>query len=209
MSRSKSSKRWLREHESDQYVRKSRRDGYRSRASYKLLEIHARDKLFRSGMLVVDLGAAPGGWSQVAMELVGSRGKVIACDLLPMDAIGGVEFVVGDFCDERILQAILDALGDDRADLVISDMAPNLSGIRSADQAQMMALAELALEFARLALKPAGSMLVKVFQGEGMDAFLTELRAHFAKVVVRKPAASRARSREQYLLATDFGVSGN
>ena len=207
MSRSKSSGRWLREHHSDEYVRKSRQEGYRSRASYKLLEIHKRDKLFRPGMLVLDLGAAPGGWSQVAAELIGANGKVIACDLLPMDTLGDVEFIQGDFCDEKILQEILSALGDDKADLVISDMAPNMSGIRSVDQARMMELAELALELAEIALQPDGSLLLKIFQGEGFDGYLAALRSRFKRVVTRKPDASRARSRELYLLATGFSAA--
>lgn len=204
MSKSKSSGRWLKEHFDDQYVKRSKEAGYRSRASYKLLEINSKDKLLRPGLTVVDLGAAPGGWSQIAAECVGDRGRVVASDILPMDPLPGVEFVQGDFTEEAVLQQILSALGDDLADLVISDMAPNMSGNASIDQPAAMYLVELALELARETLKPGGQFLVKVFQGEGFDAYLKEMRDSFASVVTRKPDASRARSREVYLLGKGF-----
>ncbi|MFC6670708.1 23S rRNA (uridine(2552)-2'-O)-methyltransferase RlmE [Marinobacterium aestuariivivens] len=204
MARSKSSGRWLKEHFDDRYVKQSKSDGLRSRASYKLQELNEKDRLFRPGMTVVDLGAAPGGWSQVASELVGDRGRVVASDILEMDPLPGVEFVQGDFTDDAVLEQILEALGDAPADLVISDMAPNMSGMSAIDQPAAMYLVELALDMARQVLKPGGSFLVKVFQGEGFDAYLAEMRQSFNKVVTRKPEASRARSREVYLLGTGF-----
>lgn len=204
MARSKSSKQWLKEHFEDTYVKRSQQHGYRSRASYKLLEIQDRDELIRPAMTVIDLGAATGGWSQVASELVGSDGKVIANDLLPMDSIAGVEFVPGDFSHQAVLDDLLDRLNGAAADLVISDMAPNMSGVKEIDQPRIMYLAELALELARSTLKPGGSLLLKVFQGEGFEAFRGELRSSFTSVKVRKPTASRARSSEIYLLATGF-----
>ena len=204
MARSKSSKRWLREHFNDAYVKRSQREGYRSRASYKLLEIQERYRFIKPGMTVVDLGAAPGGWSQVVSELVGDAGRVIATDMLPMDSLPGVEFLQGDFSGSELPAALSERLGDAAADLVISDMAPNMSGVKDIDQPRMMYLAELALELARSLLEPGACFLVKVFQGEGFDAFLQELRKSFKSVKVRKPAASRAGSREIYLLATGF-----
>ncbi|NVK43834.1 MAG: 23S rRNA (uridine(2552)-2'-O)-methyltransferase RlmE [Oceanospirillaceae bacterium] len=204
MARSKSSGRWLKEHFDDRYVKQSKSDGLRSRASYKLQELNAKDRLFRAGMTVVDLGAAPGGWSQVASELVGDLGRVVASDILAMDPLPGVEFVQGDFTEEAVLERILAALGDAPADLVISDMAPNMSGMSSIDQPAAMYLVELALDMARQVLKPGGTFLVKVFQGEGFDDYLGEMRQSFSKVVTRKPDASRARSREVYLLGTGF-----
>lgn len=204
MARSKSSRRWLREHHDDRYVQRSRSEGYRSRASYKLQEIQARDRLIRRGDVVVDLGAAPGGWSQVAAELAGPEGLVVACDLLAMDAIAGVEFVQGDFGEQEVLEAVLERLGGRQADLVISDMAPNMSGIRAVDQPRAMLLAELALDFARQVLRPGGKLLVKVFQGEGFDDFIRALRSAFRSVHTRKPDASRGRSREVYVVARDF-----
>ena len=204
MNRSKSSKRWLLEHHRDRYVQRSRQQGYRSRASYKLLEIEHKDHLFRPGMVVVDLGASPGGWSQVAVELVGDKGLVVASDILSMNALAGVEFVPGDFTEPPVLKQILMALGNRQTDLVMSDMAPNMSGIRGADQARAMYLAELALDFAGQSLCDAGTLLVKVFQGDGFDDYLKTLRKAFASVVTRKPDASRARSREVYLLARGF-----
>jgi 23S rRNA (uridine2552-2'-O)-methyltransferase len=208
MPRSKSSGRWLREHHSDQYVQRSRAEGYRSRASYKLLEISRADRLIRRGDLVVDLGAAPGGWSQVAAELVGDSGRVLASDILKMDALAGVDFIEGDFNEESVLARVLEALGDRRADLVMSDMAPNMSGIRDVDQPRAMLLAELALEFARSTLKPGGSFLCKVFHGEGFDDFIRQLRASIGSVATRKPDASRGRSREVYALARQFRGPG-
>ncbi|WP_431024987.1 23S rRNA (uridine(2552)-2'-O)-methyltransferase RlmE [Halomonas sp. H5] len=201
---SKSSAGWLKEHFDDQYVQRSWQDGYRSRASYKLMELDAKDRLFTPGMTVIDLGAAPGGWSQVAAEKVGAKGLVIASDILEMDALAGVEFIQGDFTEEAALEAILATLGERPVDLVMSDMAPNMSGMAAIDQPQAMYLVELALDLARQTLSPGGRFLAKVFQGEGFDAYLKELRGSFARVVTRKPEASRARSREVYLLAEDF-----
>lgn len=201
---SKSSAGWLKEHFDDQYVQRSWQDGYRSRASYKLMELDAKDRLFKPGMTVIDLGAAPGGWSQVAAEKVGAKGLVIASDILEMDALAGVEFIQGDFTEEAALEAILATLGERPVDLVMSDMAPNMSGMAAIDQPQAMYLVELALDLARQTLSPGGRFLAKVFQGEGFDAYLKELRGSFARVVTRKPEASRARSREVYLLAEDF-----
>lgn len=201
---SKSSAGWLKEHFDDKYVQRSWQDGYRSRASYKLLEIDAKDRLFKPGMTVIDLGAAPGGWSQIAADKVGSKGMVIASDILEMDALAGVDFIQGDFTEESVLEAILGALGERPVDLIISDMAPNMSGMAAIDQPQAMYLVELALDLARQTLSPGGRFLAKVFQGEGFDGYLKELRASFTKVVTRKPEASRARSREVYLLAEGF-----
>ena len=204
MARSPSSKQWLKEHFDDEYVRRSQEDGYRSRASYKLLEIQDKDRLIRRGMKVVDLGAAPGGWSQVAADLVGDDGSVIACDLLAMDSMAGVQFIRGDFTEEAVLAEILAAIGDEGADLVISDMAPNISGMKDIDQPRVMYLAELALDLARSVLKPGSYFLVKVFQGEGFDQLQREMRSSFKTVKTRKPKASRARSREVYLLGSQF-----
>jgi 23S rRNA (uridine2552-2'-O)-methyltransferase len=204
MARSKSSKQWLKEHFEDVYVKRSQQQGYRSRASFKLLGIQEKDQLIRPGMTVVDLGAAPGGWSQVASELVGGKGKVIASDILPMDAIAGVEFVQGDFTEQAVLDKLLDALKGEAADLVISDMAPNMSGMKDIDQPRIMHLAELALELARSILKPEGNFLVKSFQGAGFDAYRRELQVSFDVVKTRKPEASRSKSSEIYLLAAGF-----
>ena len=204
MSRSKSSKGWLQEHFDDEYVKRSISDGYRSRASYKLLEINEKDKILRPGMTVVDLGAAPGGWSQVAAKLVGLKGRVVASDILAMDGIAGVEFLQGDFTENEVVEELLSILNGATADLVISDMAPNMSGMNDIDQPQVMYLAELALELARTILAPGAYLLVKVFQGEGFAEYQKELRASFESVKVRKPKASRARSREIYLLAAGF-----
>ena len=201
MARTKSSQQWLQEHVNDPYVKQAQRDGYRSRASYKLLQLNEKDKLIRPGMLVVDLGSAPGGWSQVAGRLVGEKGRVVATDILPMDPLANVEFVQGDFTDESVLQEILGRLGGSQPDLIICDIAPNISGVDSADQASSMYLVELALDFARQALKPRGDFVAKVFQGAGSDAYLKDVRSSFEKVLVRKPAASRPRSREVYLVA--------
>ncbi|MDW7745800.1 23S rRNA (uridine(2552)-2'-O)-methyltransferase RlmE [Halomonas sp.] len=201
---SKTSKGWLKEHFDDRFVQQSWQDGYRSRASYKLLALDEKDRLLRRGMTVIDLGAAPGGWSQVAAEKVGSEGVVIASDILEMDALADVDFIQGDFTEESVLEAILAALGNRPVDLVMSDMAPNMSGMAAIDQPQAMYLVELALDLARQTLSPGGTFLAKVFQGEGFDAFLKELRVSFTRVVTRKPEASRARSREVYLLAEGF-----
>jgi 23S rRNA (uridine2552-2'-O)-methyltransferase len=197
MARTRTSKAWMREHVNDVYVQKAKQAGYRSRSAYKLLEIQEKDKLVRPGMAVVDLGAAPGGWSQVLASLVGAQGQVIAVDLLEMEPLRGVELIRGDFLEK----ATLERLGERRIDLVVSDMAPNISGVGLVDQARSIYLAELAFEFARLRLKPGGDLLVKVFQGSGVDAFRKVLSSVFRSVAVRKPKASRDRSSEFYLLA--------
>lgn len=202
MARSKSSKGWLREHVTDPYVRRARSEGFRSRAAYKLQQIAERDRLFSPGMTVVDLGAAPGGWSQVAAAAVAPRGRVIAVDLLEMAALPGVTRVLGDFSDEAVLSTLERHLQDAQVDIVLSDMAPNISGVASADQARAMALAELALEFALKHLKPQGKFLVKAFHGAAFEELLENMRRRFSKVVIRKPEASRSRSSEVYLLGT-------
>lgn len=204
LARSKSSDRWLKEHFDDVWVKKSQEDGYRSRASYKLIELDAKDKLFRPGQLVVDLGAAPGGWSQVAVEKVGDSGVVIASDILPMDPIAGVDFVQGDFTEDSVFEALLDLLDNRRADVVISDMAPNMSGMAAVDIPKAMGLVELALDMAQRVLRPGGVFVAKVFQGEGFDALLADMRGSFKTVVSRKPDSSRARSREVYLVGKGF-----
>ena len=204
MAQSKTSKQWLKEHFDDEYVRKSQEDGLRSRASYKLLEIQDKDKLIERGMTVVDLGAAPGGWSQVAADLVGDKGRVIASDILPIDFLTGVEFLQGDFTEQAVLDQLLGMLPEGGADLVMSDMAPNMSGMRDIDQPRMIYLAELALDLARSVLRPGAYFLVKVFHGEGLREFEAQLKIDFASIKVRKPKASRARSSEVYLLAAGF-----
>jgi 23S rRNA (uridine2552-2'-O)-methyltransferase len=202
MKKSQSSKQWLRRHVNDPYVQKSKREGYRSRSAYKLTEIDDRDRLLAPGKIVLDLGSAPGGWSQVAVKRVGAKGRVLAIDLLPMEPVPGVEFVQGDFSKKSGLTAVRGIIGERRVDVVLSDMAPNLSGIAVSDQARCMELAELARDFALLHLQAAeGVFLVKVFQGAGYDEYLKSLRAAFVKVMVRKPDASRDESAEQYLLA--------
>ena len=200
MKKSHSSKQWLRRHVNDPYVQRSKREGYRSRSAYKLTEIDDRDKLLQPGQVVVDLGAAPGGWSQVAAARAG-KGNVLAIDLLQMEPVPGVEFVQGDFSKGSGLKALHGLLAGRRADVVLSDMAPNMSGIAVSDQARSMELAEIARDFALLHLQPEGVFLVKIFQGAGYDEYLKSLRAAFRKVVVRKPDASRGESAEQYLLA--------
>jgi 23S rRNA (uridine2552-2'-O)-methyltransferase len=202
--RTPSSARWLAEHESDAYVLLARKEGYRSRAVYKLQEIDARDRLLRPGMTIVDLGAAPGGWCQYVQRRLGAQVRLLALDVLEMAPLEGVTFIQGDFREPGVLAQLENALGGARADLVLSDMAPNLSGIDVADQAAAVHLAELALDFARAHLAGGGSLLVKVFQGEGFDAFLRTLRTEFDKVLIRKPRASRSRSREVYLLARNY-----
>lgn len=208
MARSKTSHRWLKEHFDDPYVKMAQRDGYRSRASYKLLEIQEKDRILRPGMTVVDLGAAPGGWSQVAMERIGHQGRVIASDILDMDSIAGVDFVQGDFTEEAVLGQILEVIGDQPVDLVLSDMAPNMSGLRDVDQPRAMYLVELAVAMVDEVLKPGGTFVAKVFQGEGFDTLLLDLRKLFQSVAVRKPEASRARSREVYLVAKGYRGKG-
>ncbi|GAA5317123.1 MAG: 23S rRNA (uridine(2552)-2'-O)-methyltransferase RlmE [Candidatus Pelagadaptatus aseana] len=203
-SRSKSSNRWLDEHFNDQYVQRSQQDGYRSRASYKLIELIEKDKLVRPGMTVVDLGAAPGGWSQVAAELVGDKGRVIASDILPMDSLADVHFIQGDFTEDEVFEELMTALGPNKADLVMSDMAPNMSGMADVDQPRAMYLVELALDMARNTLRPKGNFVAKVFQGEGFDEYLKDVRVSFQTVVTRKPSASRPRSREVYIVGKGF-----
>ena len=198
------SKRWLKEHFDDSYVQRAQREGYRSRACYKLLELNEKDRLIRPGMTVLDLGSAPGGWSQVAVELVGEKGRVVASDILLMDGLAGVDFVQGDFTEQEVFDSIMELLNGEPVDLVISDMAPNMSGVAAVDQPQSMYLVELALDMARQVLKPKGNFVAKVFQGEGFDALLRDMRNSFTTVQSRKPAASRSRSREVYQLAKGF-----
>jgi 23S rRNA (uridine2552-2'-O)-methyltransferase len=204
MAKSSSSKQWLKEHADDVWVRRAREDGYRSRASYKLLEIQQKDRLFKPGMVVVDLGSAPGGWSQVAERLVKPGGIVLASDILDMEPVPGVDFIKGDFTDETCFTQILTALSGRPVDLVISDMAPNMSGMNDIDQPRAMYLVELAVDFAAQTLRPGGSLLMKVFQGEGFNELLQDLKRRFGVVVNRKPEASRSRSREVYVLARDY-----
>jgi 23S rRNA (uridine2552-2'-O)-methyltransferase len=204
MARTKSGRPWMREHVTDPYVKRARAEGYRSRAAFKLQQIALRDRLFRPGMTVVDLGSAPGGWSQIAARAVAPGGRVIALDVLESPALPGVTFVRGDFREPATVARLEQALGGKPVDLVLSDMAPNISGIASADQAQMAELAELAFEFGVNHLKPQGNFLVKTFQGPGFNEFLKAMRRHFRQVLVRKPEASRSRSSEVYLLAKDL-----
>jgi 23S rRNA (uridine2552-2'-O)-methyltransferase len=199
--RSKSSKRWLAEHFSDEYVLRAQREGLRSRAAYKLEEIDQRDRLLRPGVTVLDLGAAPGGWSEYCAKHLHGKGRVLATDILEMEPLPGVEFVQGDFTQDEVLAEIRRRLGADPVDLVLSDMAPNISGVDDVDQARGVYLAELALDLARQVLRPGGDFLVKVFQGAGYEEFVKAARAEFATVMVRKPKASRSRSAEVYLLA--------
>lgn len=206
MARSKSSGRWLREHFKDEFVQRAQREGWRSRGAFKLEEIDAKDRLLKPGMVVLDLGAAPGGWSQYAARRLGHAGRVIALDILPMDSLADVAFLQGDFREPSVVDTLLETLGDDRADLVMSDMAPNMSGVKAVDQPSSMYLAELALDLAEQVLRPGGSFLVKVFQGEGFDQLLKSMRGRFGKVASRKPKASRDRSRELYLLARNYGM---
>ena len=200
MKPTKTSKQWMREHINDSYVQQAQKDGYRSRAAYKLLEIDERDHLIKPGMVVVDLGATPGGWSQVAANIVGNGGKVIALDLLPLNPLPRVEFIQGDFREDSVLAQLEEKLGGKQIGIVISDMAPNISGIDVSDQARSIHLAELALEFAAQHLKPDGAFLVKVFQGAGFEDYVKLMRKHFERVVARKPKASRDRSSEVYML---------
>ena len=192
---------WIKRHVRDPYVVQSQRDGYRSRASYKLLEIVEKDHLIKPGMTVVDLGSAPGGWSQVAAKLVGDGGSVIAVDILPMNPIAGVSFIQGDFTEDETLQALLAEIGEQSADLVISDIAPNLTGMKAVDQPAVIYLAELAVDFAQHHLTKEGIFIAKLFQGEGFDEFVRNTRTMFNSVSLKKPDASRAKSREVYLLA--------
>ena len=194
----------MQEHVNDPYVQKAKKEGYRSRSSYKLMELNEKDRLIRPGMLVLDLGSAPGGWSQVAGKLVGEKGRVLATDILPMDPVKNVDFIQGDFTDEAVFNQILEALNGKKPDLIISDIAPNITGIESSDQLTSIYLVELALDMARRVLKSKGNFVCKVFQGTGSDAFLKDVRTSFEKVAIRKPKASRPRSREIYLVATGF-----
>jgi 23S rRNA (uridine2552-2'-O)-methyltransferase len=206
MARTKSSRRWLDRHFKDPYVTRAQQEGYRSRAVYKLLEIQERDRVLAPGMRVVDLGAAPGGWSQVAAGIVGPTGRVVALDILPMEPLPNVTFIHGDFREDAPLARLRDALGSNATDVVLSDMAQNLSGNAAVDQPRMIYLCELALALARQVLKPRGALVVKTFQGEGSEAYRKDLRASFERVVSRKPNSSRPRSRELYLVATGFSL---
>ena len=204
MARSKSSADWLKEHVDDIWVQKAQQDGYRTRASYKLIEVDERDALIRPGMVVLDLGSAPGGWSQVVARKMGAKGTIIASDILPMDSIADVTFIQGDFTTDEVFEELMVAVDSRPVDLVISDMAPIMSGMASIDQPGAMYLVELALDMARQVLKPNGNFVAKVFQGDGFDAYLKDLKTSFTKVNIRKPKASRARSREVYLVAKGF-----
>jgi 23S rRNA (uridine2552-2'-O)-methyltransferase len=201
----KSAKSWLREHSTDPYVKRAQKEGYRSRAAFKLLEINERDHLIKPGMTIVDLGAAPGGWSQVARKLVGAKGKVMAVDATELDALPGVTFIQGDCADPLVLSQLNDMLGNEKADLVLSDMAPNISGIGHADSARSLSLAEAALTVAKAVLRQGGVLLVKVFEGADTMELKRRLNDCFNEVVTRKPKASRDRSREIYLLAKGYG----
>lgn len=200
MARTRTSKAWMQEHVNDPFVRRAQAEGMRSRAAYKLEQLAGRDKLLKPGMVVVDLGAAPGGWSQVAARAVGGSGLVVGVDLLDMAPLPGVRFLRGDFGDDAVLNTLLELLGGRGVDLVLSDMAPNISGVSSVDQARSIGLAELAMDFALKHLKPQGNFLVKVFQGEGFDALVAAMRRRFVQVLIRKPEASRSRSSEVYLV---------
>jgi len=204
MARSGSSQRWLTEHFSDEYVKLAQARGYRSRAVFKLEEIDARDRLLRPGMSVVDLGAAPGGWSQLAAQKIGKSGRIIALDILPVEALPGVTIIEGDFQEEAVLNQLLAALEGKPVDLVLSDMAPNMSGTRVVDQSRAMWLAELALDTARQVLRPGGAFVTKLFMGAGFDEYQKAARASFASLANRKPKASRDRSREVYLVCKGF-----
>lgn len=199
-----SSQRWMQEHFEDEYVKKAQKLGYRSRAVFKIEEINDKDKLIKPGMKVVDLGAAPGGWSEYAIKAVGDSGQVVACDILPMDPIAGVDFLQGDFREEAVLDALLTRINGKDIDVVMSDMAANFTGNDSADSARSMYLVELALDMCHQVLKKNGAFVVKVFQGEGFDQFMKEVKQMFKVVKTRKPKSSRARSREVYLVATGF-----
>ncbi|HEY2145805.1 MAG TPA: 23S rRNA (uridine(2552)-2'-O)-methyltransferase RlmE [Steroidobacteraceae bacterium] len=204
--RSKSSSRWLAEHANDEFVKRAQKEGWRSRAVFKLAQIQETERLLCPGIRCVDLGAAPGGWSQYAARIVGAAGRIVATDILPMDAIPGVDFVLGDFREEAVLGEVLLRVGSDKVDLVMSDMAPNMTGIDAVDQPRSMHLAELAFEFAAQILAPGGDLLVKLFQGAGFEQFIRDARHQYGRVVTKKPKASRTRSPETYLLARQFGM---
>ena len=207
MARSKSSGNWLKEHFDDEFVKQSQKDGYRSRAVYKLKEIDEKDYLLKPGSIVIDLGAAPGSWCEYVVRKLKGKGRVIALDILPMDPMEGVEIITGDFLEEKVFDELLNTLGSDKPDLVICDMAPNMSGQQAVDIPRAMYMAELALDLSQQVLKPGGGLLVKLFQGEGFDEYIKQMRLHFSRVVMRKPKASRARSKEVYGLA--MGFKGN
>jgi len=204
MKKHQSKQQWLDEHVNDEYVKRAQKDGFRSRAAYKLLELNERDQILAPGMKVVDLGAAPGGWSQVAAKIVGDKGRVVGLDLLPIDPLNNVEFLQGDFREEEIYEALMALMNGEKVDVVISDMAPNISGLGTIDQPRAIYLAELVQDFAQKMLKKGGCMLVKLFQGGGFDEYVNGLRHGFEKVYIRKPKASRARSREVYVLAKGY-----
>ena len=204
MPRTKSSNEWLRRHVNDPYVKKAQLEGYRSRSAYKLIELNEKDRLIKPNMFLLDLGSAPGGWSQVASKLVGRNGRVLATDILPMEPIKNVDFVQGDFTDEAVVRALIAKLGGEKFDLIISDIAPNITGIDSADQASSMYFLELALDTVRKTLKRDANFVAKMFQGSGSDAYMKELRTSFEKVLTRKPGASRAESREVFIVAKGF-----
>lgn len=206
MPRSKSSKRWLQEHFDDVYVKKSQAEGYRSRAVYKLKEVDEKEHLIRPGMTVVDLGAAPGGWTQYVAEKLDGRGIIVALDLLPIDALAGVNFIQGDFREDEVLQRLINLIPERGLDLLLSDMAPNMSGTAAIDIPRAMYLAELAFDFGNKMLKPDGAMLMKIFHGAGFDELIRLARSQFDKVAIRKPSASRSRSRETYLLAKGYNL---
>ncbi len=204
MARSKSSGEWLQRHVSDPFVKQAQKEGYRSRAAYKLIQLNEKDRFLHPNALVVDLGSAPGGWCQVAGRLIGRRGRVVATDILPMDALPNVDFIQGDFTDDAVLEQVIAALGDKKPEVIICDISPNLSGIDSSDQAKSMYLVELALDMVRKTLKSGGTFVVKVFQGVGSEQFLKDVRRSFGKVSIRKPDASRSESREVYFVAKEF-----
>lgn len=204
MARSKSSGDWLQRHVSDPFVKQAQKEGYRSRSAYKLIQLNEKDRFLHPNALVVDLGSAPGGWCQVAGRLIGRRGRVVATDILPMDALPNVDFIQGDFTEEAVLDQVIAALGDKKPDVIICDIAPNISGIDSSDQAKSMYLVELALDMVRKTLKSGGTFVVKVFQGVGSEQFLKDVRKSFGKVSIRKPDASRSESREVYFVAKEF-----
>jgi 23S rRNA (uridine2552-2'-O)-methyltransferase len=206
MNRTKSSKRWLQEHFDDVYVKKAQSEGYRSRAVYKLKEINEKESLLKPGMTVVDLGAAPGGWTQYVSECLQGHGKIIALDILPMDALPDVTLIVGDFREEKVLHQLMSLIPEHSLDLLLSDMAPNMSGTAAIDIPRAMHLVELAFEFAEKMLKPGGCMVVKIFHGSGFDELIKHVRSSFDRVVIRKPSASRARSKETYLLAKGYNL---
>lgn len=206
MARSKTSQKWLKEHFDDEYVKRAQKEGLRSRAVYKLMEIQQKDKIIKPGMTIVDLGAAPGGWSVYARDAVGENGVIVGLDLLDIDSIAGVEFIQGDFREPEILEKLLNLIGNRKIDLVMSDMAPNMSGNKAVDIPRAMYLCELAFDFAKQVLKPEGDFLMKFFHGEGFEPLLKDVRTNFSKVLTRKPKASRPRSREAYLLAKSYKV---